>query len=117
MSIEVIDARHSKAVLRTGQTGPMEPQDKQSIDNVPLNLMSSIRARAEKAAAEEGVTLNEFVNVTLAERLAHMEWIKRRKPLTEEGLLEARRILRRAGSGPPDPGDELPEGWPPLADL
>ena len=95
----------------------MGPQDKQTIENAPFHLMSSIRAKAEQASAEEGVTLNEFVNVTIAERLAHMEWVKNRKPVTEEGLLEARRILRRAGSGPPDPGDELPEGWPPLEEL
>jgi hypothetical protein len=94
----------------------MEPQDNAS-KGEPLHLMSSVRVKAEKASAEEGVTLNELVNVTLAERLSHMEWVKNRKPVTEEGLLEAGRILRRAGSRPPDPGDELPEGWPPLADV
>jgi hypothetical protein len=95
----------------------MEPQNKRAVEGAPIHLMDSVRVKAEKASAEEGVTLNEFVNVALAERLAHLEWIKRRKPLTEDGLLEARRILRKAGPNPPDPGNELPEGWPPLADV
>jgi hypothetical protein len=95
-------------------------QQKPADQPANLYLIDSIRTKAEEIAAKEGGTLNEFVNVAVAEKLAHyqhMEWVKNRKPVTEEGLLEARRILRRAGSGPPDPGDELPEGWPPLEEL
>jgi len=77
----------------------MEPQDKQTIYGVPLHLMSSIRDKAEEASAEEGVTLNEFVNVTIAETLAHREWLKRKKAPTEESIAEALRILNSPRDG------------------
>jgi len=92
----------------------METQDNQTIDKSPLHLMSSVRVKAEEVSAEEGVTLNEFVNVAVAEKLAHyahFEWLRRRKAPTEASLAEALQILNRKGSAPPDPGDELPEGW------
>jgi hypothetical protein len=98
----------------------MEAQNKHSADQAPVYLMSSVRAKAEQASAEEGATLNEFVNVAVAEKLAHrahIEWLKRREVLTEEGRLDALNLLRRPDSRPPDPGDELPEGWPSLLDL
>jgi hypothetical protein len=92
----------------------MEVQSDQTAPDAPLHLIESVRAKAQEICIAEGATLNEFVNVAVAEKLAHyahMEWLKRRKPVTEESLAEALRILRRAGSEPPDPGDELPEGF------
>jgi hypothetical protein len=66
---------------------------------------------------KEGISLDEFVNAAVEEKLAHaqhLEWVKSRREPNEERLAEARRLLRRAGSEPPEPGDELPEGfvWP-----
>jgi hypothetical protein len=92
----------------------MGTQGKQTIDEATLHLMSSVRAKAEEVSAEEGVTLNEFVNVAVAEKLAHyahLEWLKRRKVPSEESVMEARRILHRDGSPPPEAGDELPAGY------
>jgi hypothetical protein len=82
-------------------------------------LFDSVRAKAEQVSAEEGATLNEFVNVAVAEKLAHyahMEWLKQRQVPSDARLADTLRILRRPDSRPPDHGDELPEGWPPLAD-
>ena len=92
----------------------MEVQDEAQIGEETIHLFDSVRAEVKQVCAQEGATLNEFVNVAVAEKLAHyahMEWVRRRKVPTAESILEARRILRKAGSGPPDPGDELPEGY------
>ena len=35
-----------------------------------LRLLASLKAEAEKVAAEEGTTLNQFINVAVAEKLA-----------------------------------------------
>lgn len=89
----------------------MEHQNRGSEVGSSLHLQNSLRTKAEEISAEEGISLNEFVNVTIAERLAHIEWVKRRKPITEERLASALAILNRAGSAPPEPGDELPEDY------
>ena len=38
--------------------------------NYALRLLTSLKAEAEKAAGEEGTTLNQFINVAVAEKLA-----------------------------------------------
>jgi len=79
-----------------------------------IHLFDSVRAKVKQVCADEGATLNEFVNVAVAEKLAHYEhvdWLKRRKVPTEGSLAAARNILHSAGSQTPDAGDELPEGY------
>jgi hypothetical protein len=82
-----------------------------------VHLITSVRARALEASMREGISLDEFVNAAVAEKIAHtqhVEWVKSRRVPSEEHLRETRRLLRSAGSEPPEPGDELPEGfvWP-----
>ena len=38
--------------------------------NYALRLLASLKVEAEKVAAEEGTTLNQFINVAVAEKLA-----------------------------------------------
>jgi hypothetical protein len=38
--------------------------------NYALRLLTSTKAEAEKVAAAEGTTLNQFINVAVAEKLA-----------------------------------------------
>jgi hypothetical protein len=95
----------------------MEAQNKSTADRSSVYLLAPVRHKAEIVSAEEGMTLNEFINAAVAEKLAHHEhvrWVKGIKPPTPERLAEARRLLRSAGPEPPEPGDELPEGfvWP-----
>jgi len=40
------------------------------MSNYALRLLASLKAEAEKVAAEEGTTLNQFINVAVAEKLA-----------------------------------------------
>lgn len=80
----------------------------------PLRLMPSMRKGAEQFSAREGVSLNQFINIAIAEKLAHLEheeWLRRRRPVTEKAIAEALQILERAGKQPPEHGDELPEEY------
>lgn len=60
---------------------------KTSIERFPLRLMPSVRRTAEVFSEKEGVSLNQFINVAVAEKLAHLEhdqWLKnRKKPNTQ----------------------------------
>ena len=38
--------------------------------NYAVRLLTSVKAEAEKIAAAEGTTLNQFINVAVAEKLA-----------------------------------------------
>jgi hypothetical protein len=40
--------------------------------NYALRLLASLKAEAEKIAKEEGTTLNQFINVAVAEKLSAM---------------------------------------------
>ena len=77
--------------------------------NVALRLQSSLLDEARRVSEAEGVALNQFINVAVAEKLSALR--------TEEYFLErgqrgnpgkAKRLLKRAGRGKlPTPGDEL----------
>jgi hypothetical protein len=80
----------------------------------PLRLMPSVRRDAEVYSQREGVSLNQFINVAVAERLAHLrheEWVRNRKQLTPELKDWALKLLDRSSKNPVEPGDELPEGY------
>jgi len=76
--------------------------------NVALRLQTSILEEARRVSDTEGVALNQFINVAVAEKLSALR--------TEQYFLErgargdvgkAKRLLKRAGRGnPPPPGDE-----------
>lgn len=66
---------------------------------------------ARRAAKEEGVALNQLINVAVAEKLSALrtESYFRERP-ERANLPAALEVLRRAGANrEPIPGDELPE--------
>jgi hypothetical protein len=79
-------------------------------NNFALRLQPSLMEEARKVAESEGVALNQFINVALAEKLSAMRAEKyfqerARRANRDETL----RILDRAGKGnPPRKDDELP---------
>ena len=80
----------------------------------PLRLMPSVRQSAETYSQKEGVSLNQFINVAVAEKLASLhyeEWLHDRQPPTRKSVAAALRILDKPGGMPPQPGDELPAGY------
>lgn len=87
---------------------------KVTVAKFPLRLMPSVRRTAEVFSEKEGVSLNQFINVAVAEKLAHLEheeWVRNRKKPTKELAVRALALLDRAGTQLPEPGDELPKNY------
>jgi hypothetical protein len=78
--------------------------------NYALRLLTSLKAEAEKVAAEEGATLNQFINVAVAEKLAALRTARYfQEQAARADLAMFDQFLARAGEEPPRPGDELPD--------
>ena len=79
--------------------------------NFALRLQPSLLDEARKVAETEGVALNQFINVAVAEKLSALrteEYFRERAARAD--IPKALEILSRAGRGnPPVKGDELPE--------
>lgn len=80
-----------------------------------LRLQASIMEELKKVVTEEGTTLNQFINVAVAEKLAVLrttEYFKERA--ARANMQRFWEILDKAGNDEePRAGDELPEGWQP----
>lgn len=79
--------------------------------NFALRLQPSLLEEARKVAEAEGVALNQFINVAVAEKLSALRtesYFAERAARAD--IPKALDILKRAGKGkPPVEGDELPE--------
>jgi len=76
--------------------------------NYALRLLTSLKAEAEKVAAEEGTTLNQFINVAVAEKLAALRtarYFQTRAARADLAVFD--HLLAHAGDEPPRPGDEI----------
>jgi hypothetical protein len=78
--------------------------------NYALRLQKSLLEEVKRIAAEENTTINQFINVAVAEKTAALRteaYFRERADRAD--LAELDRILARAGTEPPRPGDELDE--------
>ena len=77
--------------------------------NVALRLQESILEEARRVSATEGVALNQFINVAVAEKLSALRTEDYFRERGQRGdVARAKRLLKRAGRGnPPVPGDEV----------
>jgi len=69
---------------------------------------------AEEFSRKEGVSLNQFINVAVAERLVHLQhdaWLAARPKPTPAIIAQALAALDRPTGIAPEAGDELPEGY------
>ncbi len=76
----------------------------------PLRLPVSIKSEAEKLAASEGTSLNQFVATAVAEKVAALRtasYLAERRGHADWKAFD--RLMSRKGGQPPRPGDELPE--------
>lgn len=77
--------------------------------NVSLRLQASLLEEARRVSESEGVALNQFINVAVAEKLSALrteEYFRERSGRAD--IPKAKRILKRAGKGkPPVLGDEI----------
>jgi len=78
-------------------------------NNVALRLQTSLMEEAKRVAETEGVALNQFINVAVAEKLSALrteDYFKERAGRAD--VAKAKRILKRLGKGnAPLPGDEI----------
>lgn len=77
--------------------------------NYALRLQQSLKAEAERLAKAEGTTLNQFINVAVAEKIATLRtatYFQERAARAD--LPAALEVLDRLGSDlPPLDGDEV----------
>lgn len=75
--------------------------------NYALRLQASLKTEAEKLAAEEGTTLNQLINVALAEKIAALRTTDYLIGRGKRGdTNKALAVLRRAGADGTVAGDE-----------
>jgi len=78
--------------------------------NFALRPQPSLLEETRKLAEQEGVAVNQLINVAVAEKLSALRteaYFRERS--ARANLTQARAVLARAGKGnPPLPGDELP---------
>jgi hypothetical protein len=76
--------------------------------NYALKAPESILAAARRAARRDGVSLKQFINTALAEKVAALEaeeiFTRRAERASKARFLE---VLERLGNEPPRTGDEL----------
>jgi hypothetical protein len=78
--------------------------------NFALRLAPSLLAEARKLADQEGVALNQLINVAVAEKVSTLRTAEYfRERASRANRQETMRILARAGKGnSPQEGDEVP---------
>jgi hypothetical protein len=75
----------------------------------PLRLPRSLKAAIAQAAERDGISMNQFITLAAAEKLASLDTIRFFEEHGARADLEHfRRILNRSGGEEPRPGDELP---------
>ena len=75
----------------------------------PLRLPLSIKAEAEKLAAADGTSLNQFVATAVAEKVATLRtatYFAERRGKTDWDAFD--RLMTRQTGQPPRTGDEMP---------
>jgi hypothetical protein len=77
--------------------------------NVALRLQQSLLDEARRVAEREGVALNQFINVAVAEKLSALRTEDYFRERAERAnIANAKRTLKRSGKGKrPSPGDEI----------
>src|ERR1700722_1900353 len=88
--------------------------EKLIVKKFPLRLMPSVRKVAEAVSQKEGVSLNQFINLAVAEKIAHLqhdEWLSRRPKASPALVARALEILDRPTSQGPAAEDALPANY------
>ena len=78
------------------------------LSTYPLRLPRSIRAGIEKLSKQDGISINQFVSIAAAEKLAIMQaetYFAERIAKAEMAAFD--RVMQRQGGQPPREGDEI----------
>jgi len=76
----------------------------------PLKLPASIKTAAQRLAREDGVSLNQWISVAVAEKIGAVETAAEflRRKAGNAKPADLLRFLDQAGNEPPPAGDEMP---------
>ena len=91
-------------------------QKKTVVSKFPLRLMPSVRRVAENFSEKEGVSLNQFINLAVAEKLAHLQhedWLANRPKVTGALIDKALEVLDRPTGHLPEEFDRIPADYMP----
>jgi len=80
------------------------------LSTYPLRLPRSIRASVERLSKKEGVSINQFVSIAVAEKLTMLEaesYFAERQARADLDAFD--RLMNRANGETPRAGDELAE--------
>jgi hypothetical protein len=76
--------------------------------NYALRLQASLKTEAERVAKAEGTTLNQFINVAVAEKLSALRTVAYfEERVARADIGKALELLNRAGDELPRQGDEV----------
>ncbi|MEY2341303.1 toxin-antitoxin system HicB family antitoxin [Acidithiobacillus sp. IBUN Pt1247-S3] len=77
-----------------------------------LKLPQSLKTAAQRLAREDGVSLNQWITVALAEKVGAVETAADffRQRASRANPADFQEILDKVGKKPPLPGDEMPGG-------
>ncbi len=79
------------------------------LSTYPLRLPRSIRAGVERLSKQDGISINQFVSIAVAEKLAMLQaetFFAERSARADMTAFD--RLMRRQGGVPPRVGDEMP---------
>jgi hypothetical protein len=86
-----------------------------SAGSYALKLPASLKREAQRLAKQDGVSLNHWISVAVAQQVAATEtaadFFRRRADGASRNDMLA--VLAKVPDRPPLEGDELPEGYPP----
>ena len=81
---------------------------KKKISVYPLRLPASLKAAVTEISRKEGMSIDQFVAMAVAEKISAMKTAEFLTARGAEADIEAaRRLLRRDGGQPPMPDDRL----------
>lgn len=81
---------------------------KQQNTSYPLRLPVSLREALDEMAKQDGVSVNQFITLAVAEKIAALktaQFFTERKARSDQQVFE--KILTREGGMPPQAGDEI----------
>ena len=85
------------------------------MSNYPLNLPDSLKREAQRRAKEDGVSLNQWIAVAVAQKVGAVDAADFFRQRGSDGNGSANRLLlalRAAPDRTPDSGDEMPAAFP-----
>jgi hypothetical protein len=78
------------------------------MSTLSLRLPDSLHKRVRELAQHDGISINQFINTAVAEKLAVLMTVEYLEERAKRGSREAfLAVLAKVPDVPPDPGDEL----------